>query len=87
MFLLQGGWTLNEHTLPGGMNELLHFTGCVFKSVTKRVRASVYLCVVCVCLRMNVFLQMTLEWGVCVGPPPVSVWHPTSHDINLNVGK
>ena len=69
MFLLQGGWTLNEHTLPGGMNELLYFTGCVFKSVTKKVQASVYLCVVCVHERVvHVCLQMTLEQGMCVRP-------------------
>lgn len=50
MFLLQGCWTLNERTLPGGMNELLHFTGCVYKTLTKKEQACVHLCVhKCVC--------------------------------------
>lgn len=83
MFLLQCGWTLNERSMPGGMNELLLFTGCVFNSVTKKVQA-VYICVrALMCFCVCVCAQTTLWWGVCVRPAspvclsvaPGFTWH------------
>lgn len=68
--------------------------GVCLKSVTRKVQASVYLCVVCVCVCVfrNVLLlvcKMTVELAGCLSSPcvplPVSVRHQTAHDINLKV--
>lgn len=61
IFVLEGSWTLNERTLPGGMNAPLHFTGCVYKSITKKVQGK--------CVRMNIFLL-----GVCMPDTLVCVF-------------